>query len=84
MLGRQIRRQWVVAKGRIGKLLRPSRYEWGDTDLAFIVSTGRTGRQKLASLISEAFAGVDARHEPFPDMFDVDIAGEPWSGRATN
>jgi len=39
--------------------------------VAFIVSTGRTGTQKLAHVMSALCRGVDARHEPSPDMFDL-------------
>jgi hypothetical protein len=46
-------------------------YTWDDLDVAFIVSTGRTGTQKLAGIFSKVCDRVDSRHEPSPDMFDL-------------
>jgi hypothetical protein len=60
-----------LVKRRVGKVFRPSRYDWADIDVALIVSTGRTGTRKLAHVLSAACSGVDSRHEPFPDLFDI-------------
>jgi len=60
-------------------------YRWDDIDVAFIVSTGRTGTEFLANLLGQAFDRVDARHEPSPDLFDLAVAyarGELSSDRA--
>jgi len=71
MLRRRINRAACRLRAKVARLLHPTLYTWGDLDVAFIVSTGRTGTQKLASIISEACERVDARHEPFPDLFDL-------------
>ena len=71
MLRHQIGQAVSMLKARIGKVLHPARYDWAGIDVAFIVSTGRTGTRKLASLLTAAFERVDARHEPPPDMFDL-------------
>jgi hypothetical protein len=73
MLSRQLKRSIPILGARIGRLLNPGLYDWGDVKVAFIVSTGRTGTRKLASFFSVACDRVDARHEPYPDMFDMGV-----------
>jgi hypothetical protein len=45
---------------------------WSEIDIAFIVSTGRTGTRFLARFF-DTFGGVYARHEPKPDLVRLGI-----------
>jgi hypothetical protein len=64
---------WPVIRA-FKKPFYPSLYCWDDIEVALIISTGRTGTKFFAKLFSEIFEGVDARHEPFPDLFDLAVA----------
>lgn len=61
---------WPLAR-KIVKPLCPELYTWDDVNVILIVSTGRTGTKFFADLFAQAFRGVEAKHEPFPDMFDL-------------
>jgi hypothetical protein len=74
MLRVQLKRNIPILRARLGRILNPRMYDWGGIQVAFIVSTGRTGTRKLASFFSAACDRVDARHEPFPDMFDTGVS----------
>jgi hypothetical protein len=63
---------WPVIR-ILKKSVCPSLYCWDDVEVALIISTGRTGTKFIAKLFSEIFQGVDARHEPFPDLFDLAV-----------
>ncbi len=39
--------------------------------VGLVISTGRTGTNFVQTLFSQILTGVDARHEPRPDLFDL-------------
>lgn len=49
-------------------------YRWDNIQVAFIVSTGRTGTMFLAKFLDDHVSGVLARHEPFPDLLEQSIS----------
>ena len=65
MLSKALRYGVLALRSRLEGLF----YTWDSVSVAFIISTGRTGTRFLARLFSEACDGVDARHEPAPDLF---------------
>jgi hypothetical protein len=52
-------------------IARRTRYKWSRVNVVLIVSTGRTGTEFLAKFFARNFKGVDARHEPPMDMFEL-------------
>jgi len=48
-----------------------ARFHWRNVQIGLVISTGRTGTNFVQSLFSQILTGVDARHEPRPDLFDI-------------
>ncbi len=72
MLHRKIKWKWQELKRMMSERLGET--DWSDIEATFIISTGRTGTAFLAKFFRDNFRGVDARHEPRPDMFDLGIS----------
>ncbi len=47
------------------------RFHWSNVQVGLVISTGRTGTNFVQALFSQILTGVDARHEPRPDLFNV-------------
>lgn len=60
----------ILARGRRWMSQLPVS-SWSGVAAGFIVSTGRTGTQRLAEVIAAATEGVRALHEPSPDLFEL-------------
>ncbi len=73
MLNRFLKRSRRSLLRAVSRVFRLADYRWSDIQTTFIISTGRTGTAFLAQLFSHAFSGVDARHEPPPDLYDLNM-----------
>lgn len=63
-----LRDLWRAGTRRLNALPLAS---WRGVRTGFIVSTGRTGTQRLAEVIRSSMEGVEALHEPPPDLFHL-------------
>ncbi len=70
---RLVWRGWYLLQ-RLRGSLQPQLVDWRGIEVAFLISTGRTATQTLASVLDNGFERVEARHEPWPDLFDIATA----------